>query len=248
MIIYHLDPTRLNDLLALPFDEQRVLLALLSLSASGELVGKERRLAHRAGLNGRTTQLREILTRLASRIDRDGKPIVTRDRFKGQPRLRITGLSGLIIGHSECCLSSPSSSTMDISRVHSAPPMSLEEIRDQKIADLRADYGQRLAELANAWVAYLADLQPDHVLPLSVQVRQYDAIAALAASYGTEAAIAALRAGLGKIKESGRYPEIYLEIVARRNFHARSTTSSPNASRRRRRVIAEAPLSEEDLF
>lgn len=237
--ILHLDPNGLPAMLALPDRELRVFLAILALAPDGELLANEGRLAKRAGLSG-TRELHEVLDAMATGAATKGRPMVARDTVRKQPRVRIIGPKELIVRHVQ------RAGAKATETVKAAPVTKPTVGTDALTLDLarrketvRTEHGKNLADLAEAWVAHLASLAPEGRLPGPVAILQWDAVAELAARYGAEAALTALRAGLVGVKDLGKRPDQYLRSVARSAY-----VETPTGGRRRHAVIAAAPEEE----
>lgn len=247
--LYHLDPTALGAVLDLEPAAGRVLLALLALAPSGEMVGNEMRWATRAGLKG-PVALREILAQLAATMGPSGMPIIARDTVRKQPRVRLNGLPDLFFHHLRQPVKTPHPAVAaEHDDLRRPPRVEMETIRESKWAALRKEYGDRLAELTEAWVGHLASLSSDGKLPLPLQIVQYDTVTDMAARFGPELALYALSAGISGVKKLDHHPEHYLSQVARRNFRSDNPQSAPPlASGPVRPKISRQPLRDEDLF
>lgn len=234
--LIHLDPKGFGDLLALGDREIRVLLGILSLAPDGTLLANEGRLARRAGLKG-TRELHEVLDGMATGATSKGKPVIARDTWQKQARVKVIGPAHLLVSH-QAARSAPA-------KAPAAPvpatvgPAGITSQLAKRAAAVRGEYGDNLADLTETWIGHLASLHPKRALPSTVAVLQWDAVAELAATYGLEAAMTSLRAGLGGVKDLGTHPEQYLRSVARSHY-----VKTPTGGRRRHAVIAAAPQEE----
>ncbi len=206
----HLDPGGMLDLVALPPDELRVLLVILALAPDGELLGAERRLARLAGLSG-PRELRLVLARLAARRGPDDRAWLGRDLLRGVVRIQLRLPERMAVCHPLGGIR-PDAAAASARRV--APARSEADIRDAAAAAVRAVH-PLVADLADAWVAKLASLDPTGSLPISIEVRSRITIERLLADCGPEAVEVALLSGLRNVRTLERGPERYLEAAAR---------------------------------
>lgn len=239
--VLHLDPKGLMGLLALSDRELRVVLAILSLAPSGELVAKEMLLAKRAGLKG-PKELHQILDRLATGVASKGRPVVARDTVRKQPRVRLIGPAGLLVNHPMRGTATPKTGVTPKATPTPKPTVGAEALEldlARRKESVRAEHGKNLADLTEAWIAHLASLAPERRLPAALAILQWDAVAELAARYGVEAGLSALRAGLVGVKDLGKRPDQYLRTVARSSY-----VETPTGGRRRHAIIPAAPDEE----
>ena len=230
----HLDPDGMAELLALPVAELRVLLALISLAPDGELTGMERKLAARASLSG-VAELREVLAHLAARTNSAGQPWLSRDLVRGEVRLRLSLPDSIAVRHPVMRARTGSSEETPAHR--GAPARSEGNIRDSAVAAVRAiDPG--LGEMAEAWIAHLASLDPSGTLPLATEVRNWVTIERLISTEGADAVAAALLAGMKNVHNLDRQPERYLVAAAR----------GASAAPVRRVIPGATPVQRDEVF
>lgn len=219
-----IDPSKLEAVLvALDAQELRVFAWLLALAdQDGALVGSEIRLAKRAGLKG-SSELRPVLDRLAS-VRFGASPLLARDLVKGRSRLRVIGPSGLVRHHGRSAARTAAQAPAPVptvtamrNRRRAAPPQDLLAVRSQRAKEVEMA-SPVLAQLAESWLAMLANYTADKQLTLAAQVRQYEVVFELMTTYGAEATESALIAGERIIDEGGGpkgRPESLLRKLAR---------------------------------
>lgn len=194
------DPTKLEQVLErLDPEGIRVLAWLLALAdEDGALVGSQMRLARKVGFTG-TAALQPVIERLAA-VSFKARPLLSRDVFKGKPRLRLIGPPGLIRAHGRSAATitkpaAPVPAQAMRNRRRAAPPQDLAKVLSIRQREVEA-YSAVVSQRVEAWLALLASHQVDKQMSLASQVLQYEAIFELLTKFGPDPVEEALLIGL----------------------------------------------------
>jgi hypothetical protein len=238
-MIVHLDLFVLPRLLDAVSDrELRLLMALLALAPSGELVGHERQLARRAGLDSVAT-LRMLAAGLTEQRQGWTGPLLAQDTVGGKRRLRVA-MPGLLVVHPD----RRAAASDRTSTATAGAPVRARDLaarRDRQAQLLLEAAGERVAGLIDAWLGHLVELrrkagQPSAELTSAEELVQLEVALEISQRHGADVLAAALAAAVSGLREASAAPERYLAAIADRLARSGRERRAPSV------------MAEEELF